>query len=156
MPQIGDIAPDFTLPRDGGGRVRLSALRPGRVVVFFYPSDDTPTCTAEALAFNARLPEFAAAGVTLIGISRDSARSHDRFAAKHGLGMILASDEDGAVCDAWGVWAEKTTFGKTYMGIVRSTFLIDGEGRVEAAWTVLRVKGHVEAVLAAARGDGPP
>lgn len=151
MPQPGDTAPDFTLPRDGGGTVRLSALRPGKVVVYFYPQDNTPTCTQQAVGFNARLADFTAAGATIIGISKDSVKSHDRFAGKHGLGMILASDEDGAVCESWGVWAEKTTFGKTYMGIVRSTFLIDGTGKVAQVWSNVRLKGHIDAVLAAAK-----
>ena len=147
----GDTAPDFTLPRDGGGTVTLSALRPRPVVLFFYPKDNTPTCTTEALDFTARAAEFAAAGCTVIGLSKDSVKSHDRFAKKHGLAMILASDEADQVCEAYGVWAEKSMYGKTYMGIVRSTFLIDGSGQVAQVWPKVSVKGHVDEVLAALR-----
>ncbi|MFN3937612.1 MAG: peroxiredoxin [Gemmobacter sp.] len=151
MPAQGDTAPDFTLPRDGGGEITLSALRPGKVVVYFYPKDDTSGCTTEAKDFTALASEFAKAGVTVIGISKDSVKSHDRFVAKHGLGVILASDEGGTTCEDWGVWAEKSMYGKKYFGIERSTFLIDGEGRVARAWTKVKVPGHAEEVLAAAR-----
>ncbi|PZQ99375.1 MAG: peroxiredoxin [Cereibacter sphaeroides] len=151
MPAKGDTAPDFTLPTNGGGTVTLSALRPGKVVVYFYPQDDTQTCTLQAVSFTAALADFSAAGVTVIGISKDSVKSHDKFAAKHDLGVILASDESGGVCEEWDVWGQKSMYGRTYMGIIRSTFLIDGKGRVVEVWTKVRMKGHVEAVLAAAR-----
>ncbi len=118
----GDMAPDFTLPRDGGGTVSLSALRPGRVVVYFYPKDDTSGCTLEARDFTDLGPEFAALGVTVSGISKDSVAAHDKFVKKHGLGVILASDEAGTTCEASGVWVEQNTNGKTYMGLQRATF----------------------------------
>jgi peroxiredoxin Q/BCP len=151
MLQPGDIAPDFTLPRDGGGSVTLSALRPGKVVLYFYPKDDTSGCTAEALDFTAHAADFAAAGCTVIGISKDSVKSHDKFVAKHGLGIVLASDEASDTCERWGVWAEKSMYGKKYMGIERSTFLVDGAGRIARSWTKVKVPGHVAEVLAAAR-----
>jgi peroxiredoxin Q/BCP len=151
MPNTGDTAPDFTLPRDGGGSVTLSSLRPGKVVVYFYPKDDTSGCTIEATDFTAKLAEFQAVGTTVIGISKDSVKSHDKFVAKHGLGVILASDEHGTTCEDWGVWVEKSMYGKKYMGIERSTFLIDGAGKVARAWPKVSVKGHVDEVLAAAK-----
>jgi peroxiredoxin Q/BCP len=151
MPAAGQPAPDFTLPRDGGGQVSLSSFRPGKVVLYFYPKDDTPGCTLEATDFTAKLAEFAAADTTVIGISKDSVKSHDKFRAKHGLAIILASDEGGTVCEDWGVWVEKSMYGKTYMGIERSTFLIDGTGTVAVAWPKVTVKGHVDAVLEAAK-----
>lgn len=151
MPQEGDAAPDFTLPRNGGGNVTLSALRPGKVVLYFYPKDDTPGCTLEALDFTRLAPEFEAAGTTVVGISRDSVAGHDRFCAKHGLGITLASDEDGATCTDWGVLAEKTLYGRKSIGIVRSTFLIDGTGRVARRWSPVKVDGHAQEALEAAR-----
>ena len=151
MPTTGDTAPDFTLPRDGGGSVTLSSLRPGKVVVYFYPKDDTSGCTIEATDFTANLAAFQAAGTTVIGISKDSVKSHDKFVAKHGLGVILASDEQATTCEDWGVWAEKSMYGKKYMGIERATFLIDGAGKVARAWPKVSVKGHVDEVLAAAK-----
>lgn len=147
----GNTAPDFTLPRDGGTTVTLSALRPGKVVLYFYPRDDTPGCTLEAQEFNARLADFTAAGVTVIGISKDSVKSHDKFCARHGLGIILASDEGGTTCEDYGVWGEKSMYGKTFMGITRATFLIDGTGKVARIWPKVSVKGHADEVLAAAR-----
>ncbi len=147
MLTVGDIAPDFTLPRDGGGDVTLSALRPDAVVVYFYPRDDTPGCTKEAIGFTEHLDDFKAAGAQIIGISKDSVKKHDKFRDKHGLGVILASDEHDTVCEAFGVWTEKNMYGKTYMGIERATFLIDGTGKVVRAWPKVRVPGHVEEVL---------
>lgn len=151
MPTAGDMAPDFTLPRDGGGTITLSALRPGKTVVYFYPKDDTPGCTTEALDFTARKEAFAAAGTTVIGISKDSLASHDKFCRKHGLGIVLASDEGGTVCEDWGVWVEKNMYGKKYFGVERATFLIDGEGRVARSWPKVKVAGHADEVLEAAR-----
>ncbi len=151
MPALGEIAPDFTLPRDGGGTVTLSALRPSNVVVYFYPKDDTPGCTIEAVDFTARLADFAAANTMVIGMSKDSVKSHDKFIKKHALGLILASDENGTACEDWGVWMKKSMYGKEYMGIERSTFLLDGTGKVVGAWPKVRVKGHVDEVLAAAQ-----
>ncbi|MBN8633285.1 MAG: peroxiredoxin [Rhodobacterales bacterium] len=147
----GQTAPDFTLPRDGGGSVTLSSFRPGKVVLYFYPKDDTPGCTLEAQDFNARLAEFAAAGTTVIGLSKDSVKSHDKFCRKHGLGIILASDEAGQVSEDYGVWLEKSMYGRTYMGIERTSVLIDGAGTVARVWNKVSVKGHADEVLAAAR-----
>ena len=147
----GNMAPDFTLPRDGGGSVTLSALRPGKVVLYFYPKDDTPGCTIEAIDFTARRDAFAAAGTTVIGLSKDSAESHDKFCRKHGLGIVLASDEAGRTCEDYGVWVEKSMYGKTYMGIERTTFLIDAEGRIARAWRKVKVDGHADEVLVAAQ-----
>ncbi len=149
MPATGDTAPDFTLPRDGGDSVSLSALRPGNVVLYFYPKDDTPGCTTEALEFTARAADFARAGATIIGISKDSLKAHDKFVKKHQLGIILASDENGSTCEDYGVWVEKSMYGKTYLGIERSTFLIDGAGKIVRDWRKVSVKGHVDEVLAA-------
>ena len=143
----GSNAPAFDIPADGGGRATLS----GPTVVFFYPKADTPTCTNEAIDFSAHIETFKAAGFQVIGISRDPVRKLDRFKAKHDLKVILGSDEDGAVTDAWGVWVEKTLYGRQYMGIERATFLIDGAGVVRKTWRQVRIKGHVEAVLAAAK-----
>ena len=153
MPDIDDIAPDFTRPRDGGGTLTLSDLRGSAVVLFFYPRDDTPGCTRESIGFSDRLQEFADAGARVIGISRDSVARHDRFVAKHGLKVALLSDEDGSVCEAWGVWVEKKNYGRAYMGIERSTFLIGPDGRIARVWRKVRVAGHVEAVLDAVRGS---
>jgi peroxiredoxin Q/BCP len=151
MISAGQTAPDFTLPRDGGATITLSALRPGKVVIYFYPKDDTPGCTLEAQDFNARLSEFTAAGATVIGISKDSVKSHDKFCKKHGLSIVLASDESGTTCEDYGVWLEKSMYGKTYMGIERTTVLIDGAGKVARVWNKVSVKGHADEVLAAVK-----
>ncbi|MBK5933227.1 peroxiredoxin Q/BCP [Rhodovulum imhoffii] len=151
MPETGHPAPDFTLPRDGGMSVTLSGLRPAPVVLYFYPKDDTSGCTKEALSFSALLPEFEAAGARVFGISRDSVARHDKFVAKHALSVPLLSDEDGSVCNAYGTWTEKKMYGKTYMGIERSTFLIDSSGTVAQVWRKVRVAGHAEDVLEALR-----
>jgi len=147
----GATAPDFTLPRDGGTEVTLSSFRPGKVVLYFYPKDDTPGCTLEAQDFTARLANFAAAGTTVIGVSKDSVKAHDKFCKKHGLGVILASDEAGHTCEDYGVWVEKSMYGKTYMGVERTTVLIDGAGKVARVWNKVSVKGHADEVLAAAK-----
>lgn len=151
MPDVTDTAPDFTLPRDGGRTVSLSALRGGAVVLFFYPKDDTPGCTKESIGFSERLQAFADAGVQVFGISRDSVAKHDRFVAKYRLTVPLLADEDGQVCEAYGVWTEKKNYGRTYMGIERSTFLIDAKGKIARVWNKVKVAGHVEAVLDAVR-----
>ena len=147
----GQTAPDFTLPGNGGASVTLSAFRPGKVVLYFYPKDDTPGCTLEAQDFNARKAAFEAAGTTVIGLSKDSVKSHDKFCNKHGLGIVLASDETGSTSEDYGVWLEKSMYGKTYMGIERTTVLIDGAGRVAQVWNKVSVKGHADEVLAAAQ-----
>ena len=151
MTDVGHPAPDFTLPRDGGGEVTLSGLRPKAVVLYFYPKDDTSGCTKEAVAFTGAGEAFAEAGAVVIGVSKDSIASHDKFKAKHGLGIILASDAEGDVCERYGTWVEKSMYGRKYMGIDRATFLIDGEGTVRRVWRKVKVPGHVEEVLAAVR-----
>lgn len=151
MPEQGQPAPDFTLPRDGGGEITLSALKPRPVVLYFYPKDDTPGCTKEAIAFTGLAAEFEAAGATVIGVSKDSVAKHDKFVAKHGLGIALVSDEHGDVCERYDVWVEKSMYGKTYMGIERATYLIDGSGQIARVWRKVKVPGHAEAVLEAVR-----
>ncbi len=147
----GNIAPDFELPTDGGGNFKLSAHRGHPVVVFFYPKDDTSGCTVEAIDFTAMKPDFDATGAQIVGISPDNAASHDKFIAKHELAVTLAADEDKGVLEAYGVWTEKSMYGRKYMGVERSTFLIDGEGRIARAWRKVTVPGHVNEVLAALR-----
>ena len=147
----GDKAPDFTLPADGGGKVSLKALKGKTVVLYFYPKDDTPGCTKEACGFRDALPDFSKATAAVIGVSRDSAASHDRFKQKHGLNFTLAADVDGKVTEAYGTWIEKSLYGRKYMGIDRATFLIDGKGVIRRIWRKVKVPGHVEEVLAAAR-----
>lgn len=148
---IGETAPDFTLPRSGGGEITLSALRPRPVVLYFYPKDDTPGCTLEAIDFTRLAPEFEAAGAVVIGISRDTVAKHDKFCAKHDLRIPLVSDEDGAVCAAYGTWVEKKMYGRVSMGIQRATFLIDGTGTVAQAWPKVSVDGHAKEALEAVR-----
>lgn len=151
MPAIGEKAPEFTLLRDGGGSVTLSEQAPKAVVLYFYPKDDTSGCTTEALDFTASLAEFEAAGAVVLGVSREDVTSHDKFVKKHGLGVTLLADTDGTVTEAYGVWVEKRMYGRTYMGIERTTFLIDGTGVIRQIWNKVRVKGHVGAVLDAVR-----
>jgi peroxiredoxin Q/BCP len=151
MTEIGAPAPDFTLPRDGGGDISLSAQKPKAVVLYFYPKDDTSGCTKQAIGFTEMAEAFAAAGAVVIGVSKDSVAKHDKFIAKHGLGVILASDEESDVCERYGVWQEKSMYGKKYMGIERSTFLIDGQGVLREEWRKVKVPGHVEAVLEAVK-----
>ena len=144
-------APDFTLPQDGGEDITLSSLSPRSAVLFFYPRDNTPGCTSEAKAFSALTQDFAALGITVIGVSKDSLESHAKFRAKHDLQVILLSDEHGTTCEDYGVWKEKSMYGKTYLGIERSTFLIDGTGRIAQVWNKVSAKGHADEVLAAAK-----
>ncbi len=151
MPDVNDTAPDFTLPRDGGGDLTLSSLRPGKAVLFFYPRDDTSGCTKEAIAFTGMTDDFAKAGVTVLGISKDTVASHDKFRDKHDLGVALVSDADGDVCEQYGVWKEKSMYGRKFMGIERSTFLINGDGTIAQVWRKVKVPGHAEAVLEAAQ-----
>jgi peroxiredoxin Q/BCP len=147
---VGSQAPDFTLPADGGGSFTLSQARGKKVILYFYPKDDTPGCTKEACAFQESLPDFSGANATVVGVSKDDPAKHDRFKAKYGLTFPLLSDADNAVCVAFGVWKEKTNYGKTYMGIERSTFLIDEQGVIAKVWRKVKVEGHAAAVLAEA------
>ncbi|MBS0563997.1 MAG: peroxiredoxin [Proteobacteria bacterium] len=147
----GSAAPDFTLPRDGGGTVSLSALRPQKIVLYFYPKDDTPGCTTEAIDFTRLAPAFAAAGAVVIGLSKDGVAAHDKFCRKHGLGIILASDEGADTCERYGVWGEKSMYGRRFEGIARTTFLIGGDGTVARIWPKVRVSGHAAEVLAAVK-----
>lgn len=147
----GRTAPDFTLPRDGGGDVTLSALRGSPVVLYFYPRDDTPGCTTEARDFTAAAPDFAAAGAKVLGVSKDSVKSHGKFRDKHALDVVLLSDAAGSTCEDYGVWVEKKMYGKTFMGIERATFLIGVDGTVAREWRKVKVPGHVDAVLEAVR-----
>jgi peroxiredoxin Q/BCP len=149
MLEPGDEAPDFTLPRDGGGDLTLSELRGRKVALYFYPRDDTPGCTTEALDFTAARGAFEAAGTTVVGVSRDPVASHDKFKEKHALDVILLADEDGAVSEAYGAWGEKKMYGKTFEGIIRSTVVIDPKGKVIAHFPKVRVKGHVDKVIEA-------
>ena len=148
---VGDLAPDFDLPTDGGGQAKLSDYRGRKLVLYFYPKDDTTGCTNEANGFSELAADFAKAGTTVIGVSKDSVKSHDKFKAKYGLEFTLASDADGKVIDAYGAWVQKKLYGREYMGIDRSTFLIDGEGRVRKLWRKVKVTGHVAEVLAQAQ-----
>ena len=147
----GNPAPTFTLPRDGGGTVALADYAGQPVVLYFYPKDDTPGCTTEAIDFSGAKAEFTAVGAVVIGVSKDTVAKHDKFITKHALDVILGSDVDGAVCEAYGVWVEKQMYGKTYMGIERATFLIGADGLVAEEWRKVRVKGHIKAVLEAAK-----
>ena len=153
MPELstGDMAPDFTLPRDGGTEVTLSALRGQHVVLYFYPRDDTSGCTKEAQGFTAAAEDFTAAGATVLGVSKDTVAKHEKFRDKHDLGVVLLSDAENDVCERYGVWVEKSMYGKTYHGIERATFLIDRDGRIAQVWRKVKVPGHVEAVLEATR-----
>jgi len=149
--EIGDQAPDFTLPTDGDGSVTLSKLKGKKVVLYFYPKDDTSGCTAEACGFRDAQPDYSGADAVVIGVSKDTVASHDKFKKKHALPFILASDAQSDVCEKYGVWVEKSMYGRKYMGIERCTFLIDGGGIVRGAWRKVRVPGHVGEVLKAAR-----
>jgi peroxiredoxin len=144
---LGSPAPDFSLPTDGGGHIALSDLSGRWAVIYFYPKDNTPGCTSQAIAFTDHIKAFHACGAQIVGISRDSVKKHDNFKAKHDLKITLASDEGGDMTEAYGVWQEKKNYGKTYMGIVRSTFLVNPEGKIAHIWPKVRVKGHVETVL---------
>lgn len=143
---IGDPAPDFDLPTDGGGQVKLSDLKGKAVVLYFYPKDDTSGCTSEAQGFTASADDFRKAAATVIGVSKDSVKSHDKFKAKYDLDLILAADESGEVVERYGAWVEKSMYGRKYMGIERSTFLVDAKGIIRAAWRKVSVPGHVDEV----------
>jgi len=149
MLEEGKKAPDFTLPGDGNDKIKLSALKGKPVVVYFYPKDNTPGCTKEAIDFTELLSEFDKANATIVGISPDSVTAHDKFIAKHELGVRLAADEDKKAIEKYGVWVEKTNYGRKYMGVERSTFLIDSKGKIARIWRKVRVQGHAQAVLEA-------
>jgi thioredoxin-dependent peroxiredoxin len=149
--KIGDHAPDFAAPRDGGGTISLADHAGRPVVLYFYPKDDTPGCTKEAIGFTEAAADFAALGATVIGVSKDPVKKHDKFVAKYDLGIPLISDEDGNICENYGVWVEKSMYGKTYMGIERATYLIGADGKIAQIWRKVKVPGHVEAVLNALR-----
>ena len=155
MVKIGDTAPAFDLPGSDGARYTLASLRGKQVVLYFYPKDDTPGCTVEAKDFSAALAQFEALGAVVLGVSRDTTKRHQGFCQKHTLTVTLLSDEDADVHRAWGAWGQKTLYGRTSEGCIRSTFVIDGDGVVRAAWSPVRVPGHVEAVLATLRGAAP-
>ena len=150
MLQHGDKAPDFDLPTDTG-RVSLSALKGKNVVLYFYPKDDTAGCTSEALQFSSEVEEFQKLGAVIIGVSKDSVASHAKFRAKHDLTIELAADPMGDIVEAYGAWVEKSMYGRKYMGIDRSTFLIDREGVVREVWRKVKVPGHIKAVMNAAK-----
>lgn len=151
MLEEGAKAPDFHLPADDGTLVKLSKLKGQPVVLYFYPKDDTSGCTREALDFTALAPAFAKAGAAVYGISPDSVKSHDKFRCKHGLGIPLLSDEEKTVATAYGVWVEKSMYGKKYMGVERSTFLVDSKGKLAKIWRKVSVPGHAEDVLDAVK-----
>ena len=154
MLQEGNIAPDFTLPTDGGGVVTLSDFRGQRVVLYFYPKDDTPGCTTEACNFRDDYSEIIAAGAVVLGVSPDSVKSHDKFKLKYELPFPLLSDPEHQLAEAYGAWGEKTMYGRTYMGIIRSTFVIDEEGRIVKVFPKVKPKNHSQEVLAALASVG--
>ncbi len=149
--KVGDKAPAFALKTDGGGKVSLSGLKGQNVVLYFYPKDDTSGCTAEACGFRDNLPKFGKLDAVVLGVSRDSAESHDKFKTKHKLNFTLGADDTGKVTEEYGVWVEKSMYGRKYMGIERATFLIDGKGKIAAIWRKVKVPGHVEEVLKAVK-----
>lgn len=150
-PEKGDTAPAFSMATDGGGKIASKDLMGKPFVLYFYPKDDTSGCTKEAIEFTALAKDFKKAGVAVIGCSKDSVQSHDKFKTKHELGVVLASDPDGKACAAWGVWVEKSLYGRKYMGIERATFLVNAKGKIAEVWRKVKVAGHAEAVLAAAK-----
>lgn len=149
--EVGDSVPAFDLPTDGGGRMSQDDLKGKATILYFYPKDDTPGCTKEACSFRDMLPDFSGSGAQVVGVSRDSVKKHDNFKAKYELPFTLISDEENTLIEAFGVWKEKNMYGKKVMGVERSTFLIDAEGVVRQVWRGVKVPGHAEAVLEAAR-----
>ncbi len=145
----GSAAPEIELPTDGGGHFSLAAMAGQKVVVYFYPKDDTPGCTAESCSLSENIKSFETLGVAVVGISKCSVKKHDKFKAKYDLRFPLASDENGDVCERYGVWGEKSFMGRKYMGITRATFLIDEQGKIEKIWPKVKVEGHTEEILAA-------
>ena len=150
-PDAGAMAPDFNLPADNGETMSLSALRGKQVVLYFYPKDDTSGCTKEAIEFTGLLDAFGVANTVVVGMSPDSVKKHEKFKTKHDLGVTLVADEDKTALEAYGVWVEKSMYGRKYMGVERSTFLIDTDGKIARAWRKVKVPGHAEAVLEAAK-----
>jgi thioredoxin-dependent peroxiredoxin len=150
-PVPGSKAPAFSLPRDGGGKVSLTDFKGQNLVLYFYPRADTPGCTIESKAFSSLSKAFAKAGTAVLGVSADPVKAQDAFKAKHGLAIPLASDETHRMLDAYGVWGEKSMYGKKFMGIIRTTLLIDRDGRIARIWPKVKVEGHAEEVLAAAK-----
>ena len=150
-PAVGDTAPAISLPRDGGDTVNLSDFAGKKVVLYFYPKDDTPGCTKEAIGFTEMVDAFAEEGAVILGVSKDPVKKHDKFVAKHDLKIALLSDEDGDICERYGVWVEKNMYGKTYMGIERATYLIGADGKIAQVWRKVKVPGHVDAVIEAVR-----
>ena len=149
--KTGDKAPAFTLPRDGGTTISLGEFAGKKLVLYFYPKDDTSGCTKEAMEFNALRQEFAAAGAAILGVSADSVASHDKFRKKYDLAFALASDEEKAMLAAYGVWVEKSMYGRKYMGIERTTILISADGKIARIWSKVKVPGHADEVLSAAK-----
>jgi len=151
VPGVGTKAPDFTLPRDGGGTLSLSDFKGRNLVLYFYPKADTPGCTAESLAFNGRKRAFAKANTEIVGVSADPTKAQDKFRDKHGLTIALASDEQKKMLAAYGVWGEKSMYGRKFMGVRRTTFLIGRDGRIAQVWENVKVAAHAEVVLEAAK-----
>ena len=151
VPTPGTKAPPFSLPRDGGGRISLSDFAGQNLVLYFYPKADTPGCTREAQAFSTLRPAFEAAGTAILGVSADPVKAQDKFKAKYDLSIPLASDETHQMLTAYGAWGEKSMYGRTYMGVIRTTFLIDRQGRIARIWPKVSVPGHAEEVLEAAK-----
>lgn len=147
----GDTAPPFSLPSSDGGVLTLESLKGKKVVLYFYPKDDTSGCTKEAIDFNGHKSRFEAAGTTIVGVSPDDVKSHNKFKTKHNLDLTLISDENKAMLEAYGVWTEKSMYGRKYMGVERTTYLIGADGRIAKTWEKVKVPGHAEEVLAAAQ-----
>ena len=150
--KIGDAAPSFSLPANGDRTVSLSDYAKRKLVIYFYPKDNTPGCTSEAIDFTAAIKDFDKANTDIVGVSADSVKKHDNFIEKHNLGITLLSDEQQDMLNAYGVWVEKNMYGRNFMGIERATFLVGKDGKIEQIWRKVKVKGHVDAVLEAARG----
>ena len=150
-PAAGDKAPAFSMPTDVDGTAALKDYKGQPLVLYFYPKDDTSGCTKQAIGFSERLKDFEKAGAAILGVSRDPVKKHDKFKDKHDLTITLGSDEEGAVTEAYGVWVEKSMYGRKYMGIERSTFLIDGKGKIAQVWRKVKVPGHVDEVLDAVK-----
>jgi len=150
-PAAGDKAPAFSMPTDGDGATALKDYKGQPLVLYFYPKDDTSGCTKQAIGFSEQLKDFEKAGAAILGVSRDPVKKHDKFKDKHELTITLGSDEEGSVTEAYGVWVEKSMYGRKYMGIERSTFLIDGKGKIARVWRKVKVPGHVEEVLEAVK-----